>query len=369
MTQVLHVLSTEASFQSRRGAEALRRDPANVFAAEIKTIGRGGTWRSVPFAVQALRRAQCDVVHAWDDQSLLAVVLAGRPRIAFTPLFHPMGRQSSLLRAIFRWREIALICDSEVGRRAWIAAGAPSSRCHLIRPGAATDPVLRQRDPVLRAALGFSETDHVVLAVGESTDAARHDLSVWSVSILHVLDRSERLLLWGRGRACLPALRRAMRVADFDMYSVAETKLRRCVEFEELCSAADMALVTAQGPVATLPLAICMARGIPIVATPSPIVSEMLEDGVSAKMAPPLARQIARGIGELRASPGLQQTLSTNAMAQARDHFAPSRYIAQHRQLYAQMADGKDVDLSCSQRPSPTYSSVRPPVSERFVTS
>jgi len=365
MTQVLHVLSTEASFQSRRGAEALSRDPGNAFAADIKTIGRGGAWRSLPFAVQGLDHARCDVVHAWDNRSLLAAMLAGRSRIAFTPPCQPTRRQSSLVRTIVKRWKIALICDSEVGRRAWIAAGAPPDRCHLIRPGVATDPVMCQRDPVLRAALGFSESDHVVLAVGESTDTARHDLSVWSVSILHVLDRSQRMLLWGRGRAWRPALRLAIRDADSEWYSVAETKLRRAVEFDELCSAADMALVTAQGAVATLPIAICMARGIPIVATPSPIVSEMLEDGVTAMMAPPRARQIAREISELRASPSLQQTLSTNATAQARDRFAPSRCIAQHRELYTQMADGKRIDVPCSESRSPAPQ----PGSEEFIIS
>ena len=55
-----------------------------------------------------------------------------------------------------------------------------------------------------------------------------------------------------------------------DALRVAEQRLGRRVEFEELLPAADMVLVTRAGPVATLPIAICMAGALPIVATVTP---------------------------------------------------------------------------------------------------
>jgi hypothetical protein len=209
-----------------------------------------------------------------------------------------------------------------------------ADRCRLIRPAADTNRAPAQRSNSLRSALGFSDSDHVVLAVGESTIAAQHHLSVWGVSIAHVLDRNQKILLWGRGRRCRGALRLAIRLGETPLYSVAEDQLGGELDFDDLCSAADMALVTAGGPVPPLPIALCMARGLPILATPSPMVSEMLEDGVSAKIVPAAARQIARGIESLRNAPEVRQNLAANAMAKARDEFALSRYLAEHRRFY-----------------------------------
>jgi hypothetical protein len=341
MMHCLHVLSTEADFQSRRGAETLAGSRGTECPAQIKTIGRGGTWRSVPFAAAGLRRHDLDLVHAWDMESLAAAALANVRKIVFTPPALPTPRSARWLRLILAHRDVAVVCSSATARRAWVRSGVPEACCRMIRPGIDACRVGRQRDPKLRAALGFGDADHVLLAVGESTRAARHDYSIWAASILHVMDRNQRLLLWGRGATCDSTARLAIRIGHAELCAIAQRKLGRSVDFEELLNAADMALITADRLVSPLPIAICMAAKLPIVATDSPLIKEMLQDQRTALIAPPrVPRRIAQTITDLRTSPELQQALVDRAATQAGDLFGNERFVDQHHALYAQFVGG-----------------------------
>ena len=75
MPHCLHVLSTDAGFQALRGAQTLAGSDDQI-SSHIKTIGRGGSWRSVPSATWGLRYSRADLVHAWDMPSLLSAALA-----------------------------------------------------------------------------------------------------------------------------------------------------------------------------------------------------------------------------------------------------------------------------------------------------
>src|SRR5204863_4599377 len=120
-----------------------------------------------------------------------------------------------------------------------------------------------RRNDILRAQLGFSPSDHVMLAAGESTRAANHRLASWAASILHVLDPRHRFLLWGKGPMSDSVIRFTHRLRRPNFLSVATERLGPDVTFEELLPAADTALMTADAPAATLPIAICMAAGLP----------------------------------------------------------------------------------------------------------
>ncbi len=334
----LHLLSTEADFQSRRGAETLIRSGCGS-SSEIKTIGRGGTWRSVLFATAGLRSAGVAFVHAWDMPSLIASALANVRKIAFTPSQMPTRQSAGWVKSIMAYRDAVMICNSMPAYRDWLRAGIPQARCRVICSGVDLARIRPRRDVRLRAALGFSEADHVVLAVGESSRAARHDYAVWATSILHVLDPNQKLLLWGRGPGCGRAARLAIGVGHAELCSIAERNLGRAVEFEELLPAADLALITADGAVAPLPIAICMAARLPIVATPSAMVREMLEDGRSARFAPAgVPRRIAQAIADVRASTELQNSLAESAANDANKRYSNSVFVAEHNAIYAQFA-------------------------------
>jgi glycosyltransferase involved in cell wall biosynthesis len=200
----------------------------------------------------------------------------------------------------------------------------------------------------LRAQLGFSPDDRVILAAGESTRAAAHDQAAWATSILHVVWPKYKLLAWGRGPMAGRTRRLAVHLAPAMLADA--TRQLGPVDFESLLPAADIVLVTARGPVATLPVSIAMAAGLPIVATVSYTIGELLEDRHTAMLAPANEpRQLARRMLDLEADRNLQWSISDMARTEAYEYFPLTRFLDQHRTLYAQVVAGANVEL-----PQPT---------------
>src|SRR5688572_18570106 len=83
MLRVLHLLAYPSDDQARRLSALLARSAASRVVIETWTIGRGGDWRSPVAAAFGLRRDlwSFDVVHVWDEASLLAASLAGAAKV------------------------------------------------------------------------------------------------------------------------------------------------------------------------------------------------------------------------------------------------------------------------------------------------
>ena len=111
-------------------------------------------------------------------------------------------------------------------------------------------------------------------------------------------------------------------------------------------------LVTARAPVSTLPIAICMAAALPIVATVTYTIAELLEDRHTALMVPArradgsnLSRLLARRLLELRDDHSAQWSIADMARTEAYEYFALTRFQEQYRALYGQVARGEKVDV------------------------
>jgi glycosyltransferase involved in cell wall biosynthesis len=348
MPRLLHVSSRPADFQTLRAIDALARGCEGGCTVPTREIGPGGDYANVPAAALGLRReaAGTDVAHAWGSAALSAVAFAGFGRIVFTPTEFPTRRQVGWLRAVMSYRDVQVVCPTSTVRRWIVQRGVPVERCHLIRPGVDFARVNRRRDPRLRAAFGLGDEDHVLLAVGESTRAADHLQAVWAGSILNVFDPRTRVLLSGRGPMAEPAARFALKQRKADLVTLADRRLGRVVEFEELLPAADLLVVSATGPVSTLPIAIAMAAGLPIAATVTPTVAELLEDRHTALMTQPgVPRLLAEKILQLREDSQLQWSLSDMARTEAYEYFSLTRFREQFRDLYRQVAAGGAVDV------------------------
>ncbi|MDB5329171.1 MAG: glycosyltransferase [Phycisphaerales bacterium] len=349
MIRVLHLLGREADFQSARGPAALVRGAGVDFSLHSRTLGAGGDDGTPLSAFLTLRRGTAgkfDLVHAWDAPSLAAAALAGVAPIVYTPCRFPTRRSVGWLRAVMGYRDVHVVCSSATQHRAYVERGIAIDRCHLIRPGVDFSLVKRRRDAALRRALGFAEDDVVILAAGESTRAAGHRLAVWTTAILHVLDEHYRILLWGRGDQAQPVARLAEKQGQEGLICVAEQRLGRRLEFEELLPAADLVLVTANGPIPTLPIAVCMAAGLPIVSTVTYTVAELLEDRHTAVMVPrPAPRVLAQRVLELRQDSSLQWNIADMARTEAYEFFALTRFVEQYRTVYRQIAAGEKVEV------------------------
>jgi glycosyltransferase involved in cell wall biosynthesis len=349
MIRLLHVLAADADFQTSRAVEHLTEILGTDFTVHSRTLGPGGDWRNVPAAILNLRghARDHDVIHAWGFAALSALAFAPTRHVVFTPTRFPTRRQMRWLRAIMDYRDVQVVAPTFTLRRALVESSVPIERCHLLRPGVDFARVKRRRrDPELRAALGLADDHRVLLAVGESTGDAEHRQLAWTGTILNVLDHKTRILLWGRGDMATAAARFAANLAQPELVTCAEQRHGKRIEFEDLLAAADIAVVSATGPVATLPIATVMAAGVPIVATVTPTVAELLEDRHTALMTPPgTPRLLALRIDQLHADPNLQWKLADMARIEAYEYFSLTRFVDQSRALYQQVVAGQPVNL------------------------
>ncbi len=343
MIRVLQLLDLDAGFQAARGAATLARELGADFEVRAETIRGGGIARTLA----RLQRPASDViVHAWGGRALAAANLVGAARVVYSPSDSPSAGSLKWARAAMGYRDIQVICPSATLRRAYIERGMPLGRCHLIRPGVEFGRIKRRRDNALRAALGFEAGDRVLLLPGESTRASNHRAAMWAAAILHVIDPKYRVLCWGRGEDVAGVTAYARHQKQPRLISAAEQRLKRAVEFEELLPAADIVLATADRPVATLPVVIGMAAALPIVATASEVLSELLEDRHTALLARPGSpKLLARRVLDLEEDANLQWAIADMARTEAYEYFALTRFLNQHRSLYRQTAEGAAVEL------------------------
>lgn len=340
MVRVLHVIDRGADFQTRRCVEHLSGQLGPSFEAEAKSVGQGGNWRGVVAAVRGLRHAtDVDVVHAWGIRAMMAAALGHGGRIIFSPDSEMSDRSVRWVRAVMAYRDVHVVCPTATIQRGLVRRGAAPERCELIRPGVDFSRVRRRRDARLRAELGLADEDYVLLAVGESTVNAAHEDAVWAASILHVLDRRYKLLLWGRGPGVSAAERLAAKLGSGDLLHAGQRRLERSVEVEELLPAADMIINTSVGPTAPMPLCIAMAAGLPIVSTVTYTVGELLEDRHTAMLVPKRSpRLMAQRVLELRENAALQWRLSDQARREAYEYFPLTKFLQQWRELYGRLA-------------------------------
>ena len=346
--RILHLVDFSAGFQTRRGATSLARDLGTGFDVQTRTIGEAGDYSNLFAALTRLRREVAgtyDVIHAWGGRALAAALTLSGP-IVHTMSDSPSAKTIGWLRAAMVYSPLQVVCPTATLRRTCVERGIPLDRCHLIRPGVEFAKIRRRRDSALRSALGFGENDRVMLLAGESTRSAGHQSALWAAAILHVLNPKFRVLVWGPGNEIPNLIHFANGQNSPNLLRVAEHQLGRKMEYEELLPASDLILVTPRGPVATLPISIAMAAALPIVATVSYTVGELLEDRHTALLAAPGApRALARRVLDLEGDPNLQWSLSDMARTEAYEFFAHTRFVNQYRGVYRQLAEGGKVEV------------------------
>lgn len=350
MVRVLHLAPSSTDFQTRRSIEQLALGLGPEFTAEVNFFRPHPQPRMLARLVRMLRkggRGAAEIIHAWDGGSLLAATIANCSRIVYSPPAEMKPKSIRWLTAVGQHRPIEVVCGSATQRRILVEQGVPIGHCHLIRPGVVFSRFNRSAGGALRRELGFAETDCVMLAPGESTRAAAHRDAVWATSILHVLNPKYRLLLWGRGERVEACLRLAHQLRQPDLVIGAEGKLGREIPLEDLATAADIALVPAQSPVAVLPVCICMAAGLPIVSRVTYTVAEVLEDRHTALLVPRAsARALAQRVLDLEQDASLRWRLKDAARAEAYEFFPASTFLDQWRTAYARIASGSRIHLN-----------------------
>jgi glycosyltransferase involved in cell wall biosynthesis len=303
------------------------------------SLGRGGDFRNLPEAIVRLQfdpRRRTHVVQAWGAAELLAAAFGGFRRIIFSPqgMIYPRWR---------RWVDrllgrgmIEIVCPTNWVRDDFVARGVPGERCHVIGPALEknrVDAVNGERREI-RQRLGILDSDVVLLAPGESVREAGHRSSVWAAAMLNVLDPKWRVLVWGRG-PMVDSLRRFARVLELDRLFVSAEERLGPMDFEKLPAAADAALVFSEPGAPVLPVAVCMAAGLPILASETAELKELLEDKMTALLdAESNSRRVAQRMLLLSDQKELAAGIGKNAKEQAGRRFGVPRFIADWRIVY-----------------------------------
>lgn len=344
MIRVLQLLSRPTEFQSAWGATLLAEQRADEFDVWRHFIGRGGAHRGFLSAILSLFgnvSREFDVVHAWDPATLRIAHLSGARRIVFSPSAMVGRSVADQIRKMRVSRDVGVICSSADEQRAYVNSGIDEFQTYLARPGIGAGRVAGTRDAALRAELGFSDDDYVLLAPGETTRAAGHREAAWTVGILSVLDRRYKLLTWGRGPLAHSLNTLAKKIGPPGMVTAAEQKLGRAIDFADLPGACDAAIFAPAGPTPPLPIAICLAAGLPIIASPLPGLEELV-DHQKELIAPSLApRILAQRVLELRKAPALIEAIARKAKEKAKRLFDPSRFCEVYREAYRDIAGKK----------------------------
>src|ERR1700722_18810635 len=185
---MIHLLDSTADYPTREMARLVAGENA-------VTIGPRGMLRGVVAGARFLRE-RGGAVHAWGNRAMVAAALAGNRPLIYTPPPEMNTPAWKWMAWIAKRRDASVVCATEGIRNALCRTGVAPDRCRLIRPAAAGVP---RMEPALREEVGFRENDFVVLAPGESTRAAEHNLVLWATAIAHELDPTWKVLVWGRG--------------------------------------------------------------------------------------------------------------------------------------------------------------------------
>jgi glycosyltransferase involved in cell wall biosynthesis len=349
MLRILELIghdSEAAGLQAYRGAMMLANNSTDGFRSLLMTIGRGGDYRNAAEAAVRLRFAHSfHVVHAWDAPALVAALGSGLPVVFNAPARLSRGTWSWL--ATMAYRDVQVVADSTVARNRLLRAGLPAGRCRLIQPAVDLKRIRHARDEQLREELGIRTDDRVVLAPGESTGQAGHKLALHATSILHVLDTRYRLLLWGHGREVGSIEWLGAKLRQPGVVINAERRLRRAIEFEQLLSVADVALVTPGDIAPVLPIALCLAVGLPIVAADGPLVREILAPDL-ATIVSASPRVLSQKLMQFFECPEQARRCAAAGRAPGLERFDEAIFVAAHHSLYSALTSGAPLELTRS---------------------
>jgi glycosyltransferase involved in cell wall biosynthesis len=288
-------------------------------------------WRGVRRLVRQINPTH---LHAWGISAVVAASMAKfarHKRATFADL--PQARQMRILRWADRRNMFTWIVTSATLRDQFAAAGFDSSRIRIIRPG--IDP--SQNAPstgsaALRHRLGIQPQDGPVFLLGGEGPRARADHGIWAAAIVQqILPRTRIILHQNPCDGSVPGLDRFFNLLpDETLLAVAPAS----VSWNDLLAAADLLLIAADGTIPTASILRAMQGRVPVIATPIPAVTELIEHGrigIIAGAARP--RFLAACAHEFLTTPALKAPLVEAAQAEVRKNFPTATMLAAYESL------------------------------------
>ncbi|MFQ5495932.1 MAG: hypothetical protein ACE5EX_11190, partial [Phycisphaerae bacterium] len=231
----------------------------------------------------------------------------------------------------------AVVCSSEIVRRRLIERGVPPELSVVIRPGVDFQLINRYRRSDLRATLGPSRDDFVVVLPeplaraggqfeGGRAACFRHQVAgdVWIL----VPGRSDERRRLGRFAATVPG------AGGFVMAGGHHP-------FEALLCASDALLITPRGDFSTTSIAWAMGAGVAVVGTAVHCVAELIAHKVNGLLFKQVrGRSLSASAVGLLLDRASQRRAAETARGQAYEVFGLRRYAEQMMRLYDNVLRG-----------------------------
>jgi len=200
------------------------------------------------------------------------------------------------------------------------------------RPPASADEA-----KTLRARLGLSKDDRVVLSIGRlSREKAHGDLLA---AFPQVKQENLKLIIVGEGpeRGNLQAAAESLGISESVIFAGQTDQIQA---FYEL---ADMCVISSHSEGSSNVLLEAMAGKVPVVSTSVGGVPEMVEDNESALLIPPRdPHAMAAAIIRLLEDKQLAQRLATNASQLAADRYSPENYARSMVELFSSVSKSRE---------------------------
>jgi len=363
MIRVLHLFDASAGWEHRLAVQwLLDRLPADRIESQLGTIDPVARTRLARpdqrvtrfprrfrpdslYAAPRLRRYldthDIDIVHTWGLHAAKVAEAAASASARPVPLtlFNPPlpRREAAFLRSLPPTDRRPVLCASQTVRRRLLENGLPPDRCVVIRPGADIEGIRRARTSDLRAQLGLTPENTLVVTPEPVTRHAGHFAAFWMTAIRSFLDPEIRVALPGASREKDRLVRLARQLGMTRI--VLNTD--EIVAYPDLVAVADLAVVVPTGEVSASPIAWAMAAGLPIIGTAVQCVTELIADNRNGRLvAPAPAKRLATHLARLAGEPKTLCRLAEVAQKDADELFRVGRYVGQVHRLYENLTQG-----------------------------
>lgn len=296
-----------------------------------------------------LSRESIGLIHAHQCGPFLYAALARRASSRPSILLTEHGRQYPdrvgaprriVNRLLLRRADRAVAVGADVRRALIENENFPASRVEVIYNGIDLDAVASASPSrvAVRSELGLGPSEFAVIVCARLDPIKDHATTLHAFQRLLARRPEARLLLVGDGpeRHAISTACDTLGLRDRTLLLGLRTDVPR------LLAASDVAILTSRSEGIPLFLIEAMAARLPVVATRVGGIPEVVEDGVTGRLAPAGdANALGDHLTELAARPELRTAMGEAGRTRAVERFAESRMLAEYRDLYDQMCRGR----------------------------
>ena len=342
------------TFDRALGEGAAHTGASNKFVEAARAAGLEvdvirERFRFDPRVVEQLRRVverrAPDVIQTHMVKSHFLVRLSGlgarRPWVAFHHGYTTTDLKMRAYNQLNRWSlpaatRVVTVCGQFARRleRAGVSAERVSVRHNSV---SAPANVSREEAEELRAAIGVTRDERMVLAVGRLSREKGHVLLVEALGELRRQNPALKfkLVVVGDGpeRPRVEGAARARGVSDALVFAGHRGDVR------PFYAAADALALPSHSEGSPNVLLEAMAARVPVVATAVGGVPEIVSHEESALVVPPRdARALAAALARVLVEPALAARLAARAAERAASHFSPDSYTRSLIEIYRELA-------------------------------